>query len=422
MSATTPTRILTLDIVRGVAVMGILAMNIVGFAMPTQAYINPLAYGADSAADLASWAFSFVFIDGKMRGLFSFLFGASMLLVIQLAEESGDSPGAVTFARQLWLLMFGMIHYYFIWYGDILMGYALIGMAAWLFRDKEPRELIGWGMALLTIQLMVMGASAAYAHSLSAAVSGGSADAGTLKAWQDLGREIAVPSAAMLRDEFALFLGPWSGIAEYQLTERATMPFFFTFLFGWETLAYMLFGMAALKSGFLTGAWDNARYRRVAVTALAVAIPVYVLLAALLFADGFSVPGIFTYSFAATVPFRPLMLVAYAALIILATRRGGWLVDRVAATGRSAFSNYLGTSILMTGLFYGWGLGWFGSLGRLELWLVVAAMWLVMLAWSKPWLDRFAYGPLEWLWRSLARWKVQPFRKRRATAPAAAGA
>ncbi|HZB69249.1 MAG TPA: DUF418 domain-containing protein, partial [Sphingomicrobium sp.] len=204
--------------------------------------------------------------------------------------------------------------------------------------------------------------------------------------------------------------------------ERAFMPFFFSFIFGAETLAYMLFGMAALKSGFLTGAWDNARYRRVAVTALAVAIPVYMLLAALLLADGFSVPGIFTYSFTATVPFRPLMLVAYAALIILATRRGGWLVDRIAATGRSAFSNYLGTSILMTGLFYGWGLGWFGSLSRVELWLVVAAMWLVMLAWSKPWLDRFAYGPLEWLWRSLARWEIQPFRKRLGAAPAAAGA
>jgi uncharacterized protein len=411
MADTSNSRILTLDIVRGVAVMGILAMNIVGFAMPTQAYINPLAYGTESAADLASWAFSFVFIDGKMRGLFSFLFGASMLLVVELAEKSGDSPGAVTFARQLWLLLFGMIHYYFIWYGDILMGYALIGMAAWLFRDREPRELIGWGIALLTIQLMVMGASAAYAHSVAAAMAAGNADAGTLKAWAGLSRDVAIPTAAVLREEFALFLGPWSGVAEYQLTERATMPFFFTFLFGWETLAYMLFGMAALKSGFLTGAWDNARYRRVAVTALAVAIPVYVLLAVLLLADGFSVPGIFTYSFTATVPFRPLMLVAYAALIILATRRGGRLVGRIAATGRSAFSNYLGTSILMTGLFYGWGLGWFGTVSRIELWLVVAAMWLVMLAWSKPWLDRFAYGPLEWLWRSLARWKIQPFRK-----------
>ena len=422
MADTSKSRILTLDIVRGVAVMGILAMNIVGFAMIPQAYLNPLAYGVETSADLASWAFSFVFIDGKMRGLFSFLFGASMLLVIQLAEKSGDSPKRVTFARQLWLLLFGMIHYYLIWYGDILIGYALIGMAAWLFRDKEPRALIRWGIALVLVQLLVMGGSAAYGHMLSAEIASGNASPEKLKEWAEFSRDMAVPSAAVLREGMALFLGPWTGMVEYQLTERAFMPFFFSFIFGAETLAYMLFGMAALKSGFLTGAWDNARYRRVAVTALAVAIPVYMLLAALLLADGFSVPGIFTYSFTATVPFRPLMLVAYAALIILATRRGGWLVDRIAATGRSAFSNYLGTSILMTGLFYGWGLGWFGSLSRVELWLVVAAMWLVMLAWSKPWLDRFAYGPLEWLWRSLARWEIQPFRKRLGAAPAAAGA
>ena len=420
--ASTTSRILTLDIVRGVAVMGILAMNIVAFAMIPQAYINPLAYGTESAADLASWAFSFIFIDGKMRGLFSFLFGASMLLVIQLAQKSGDSARRVTFARQLWLLLFGMIHYYFIWFGDILIGYALIGMIAWLFRDKEPRALIRWGIALVAVQLLIMSGSAFYAHSLSAAIAGGDASPETLKEWAGLTRDIAVPSAQLLREEMALYLGSWWGIAEYQLTEKATSPLFFTFLFGWETLAYMLFGMAALKSGFLTGAWDNARYRRVALTALAVAIPAYALLAGLLLADGFTVPGIFTFLFTATVPFRPLMVVAYAALVILATRRGGWLVDRITATGRAAFSNYLGTSILMTALFYGWGLGWFGSLSRVELWPVVVAMWVVMLAWSKPWLERFQYGPLEWLWRSLARWELQPMRKRKSPAAVAAGA
>src|SRR3990170_5842893 len=100
MATTSARRIATVDIVRGVAVMGILAMNIVAFAMPPQAYLNPLAYGTESAADLASWAFSFVLVDGKMRGLFSFLFGASMLLVIQLAEKSGDPPRRITFRRQ----------------------------------------------------------------------------------------------------------------------------------------------------------------------------------------------------------------------------------------------------------------------------------------------------------------------------------
>ncbi|MCY7338469.1 MAG: DUF418 domain-containing protein [Sphingomonas bacterium] len=416
MTASTAARIATLDIVRGVAVMGILAMNIVAFAMPPQAYINPLAYGADSAADLASYAVSFVLIDGKMRGLFSFLFGASMLLVIQLAEKSGDSARRVTFRRQLWLLLFGMIHYYLIWYGDILIGYALIGMVAWLFRTKPPRVLIGWGVALVLVQLVIMTAIAAYAQSLSAAAAAPNPSVDTVAAWTELSRDVAVPGAALLRETMALYLGPWSEIVTYQVTEKPLMPIVFTFLFGWETLAYMLFGMAALKSGFLAGDWDDARYRKTALTGFAIAIPTYSICLALIFIDRSSVEGLFTWSFAATVPFRPVMVVAYAALIILLTRRGGPLVGRIAAAGRAAFSNYLGTSIVLTGLFYGWGFGLFGQFSRISLWLVVVAMWVLMLAWSKPWLDRFTYGPLEWLWRSLVRWELQPMRKPAPTA------
>jgi uncharacterized protein len=110
------------------------------------------------------------------------------------------------------------------------------------------------------------------------------------------------------------------------------------------------------------------------------------------------------------------MVVAFAALIILVTRNGGALVERVAAAGRAAFTNYLGTSILMTAFFNGWGLGWFGTLSRIELWLVVVAMWALMLIWSKLWLDRFQYGPFEWLWRSLSRWSPQPMARRPAAA------
>ena len=410
-TTTAATRLVTLDIVRGIAVMGILAMNIVAFAMIPAAYINPMAYGTEGAADLASWAVSFVFVDGKMRGLFSFLFGASMLLVIQLAAKSGDSPRRVTFRRQLWLLFFGMLHYFLIWYGDILVGYALVGMVAWFFRNKDPRSLIRWGIGLLVVQLLIIGGVAFSIHSLAAAMAANPSPDVTAQ-WAEMTREIAVPTAAILREDMALYLGPWSGIVEHQVTEKALMPVVFTFMFGWETLAYMLFGMAALRSGFLSGGWDNARYRKTALVCLASSIAVYVGLAALVYADGFSVPGLFTYAFAASVPFRPIMVIGYAALIILLTRPGGWLVDRIAAAGRAAFTNYLGASIIMTGLFYGWGLGWFGSLSRVELWIVVITMWVIMLAWSKAWLDRFAYGPFEWLWRSLARWQIQPMRKR----------
>src|SRR5688572_9151875 len=165
-----PPRIATLDIVRGVAVMGILAMNIVGFGMPPEAYLNPLAYGVDSDADLASWAFSFVLIDGKMRGLFSFLFGASLLLVIEKAEAKGESPARVHFARMLWLLLFGYLHFYFIWYGDILTGYATIGLLVWFFRRKEPRQLIFWGIIFVAIELLLfVGMAASFLYFSSAA-------------------------------------------------------------------------------------------------------------------------------------------------------------------------------------------------------------------------------------------------------------
>nr|MBA2466394.1 DUF418 domain-containing protein [Sphingomonas sp.] len=327
-------RLVTLDIVRGVAVMGILAMNIVAFAMIPAAYINPLAYGLEGAADLASWAISFVLVDGKMRGLFSFLFGASMLLVIQLAQKAGDSPRRVTFRRLWWLLVFGLLHYFLIWYGDILIGYALIGMLAWFFRDKEPRVLVRWGIGLLVVQLLVMGGLAFMIHSLSAAMAAPNPSAEVVQQWHEMTREIGVPSAAVLREQTALYLGPWSGLVEHQVIEKAAQPLAFTFLFGWETLAYMLFGMAALKTGFLTGGWDIARYRRTALICFGISIPVYLALAAFSYADGFSPAGLFTYAFAASVPVRPVMVVGYAALIILLTRRGGWLVDRIAAAGR----------------------------------------------------------------------------------------
>jgi uncharacterized protein len=411
-------RILTLDIVRGVAVMGILAMNIVAFAMPPQAYVNPLAYGADAPLDLAAYAFNFVLVDGKMRGLFSFLFGASMLLVIQRAEVAGKSAKSVTSRRQLWLLFFGMIHFYLIWYGDILIGYALIGMAAWLFRGKSVASLVAIGIALVAVQLLIMGGIAAYADSLASTIAAGKADAATIREWQGLARDVATPGAAKLQEIMGLYLGPWTGIVREQVTDHLFMPYVFALMFGWETLAYMLFGMAALKSGFLTGEWQGGTYAKVALIGLAISVPAYAILAALIFADGFTIEGLFAYSFAATVPIRPVMVASYAALIILLTRGGGSLVERIAATGRAAFTNYLGTSILMTGVFYGWGLGLFGALSRAELWLVVIAAWVVMLAWSKPWLDRFAYGPFEWLWRSLARWKLQPMRKRLAAARA----
>jgi uncharacterized protein len=213
----------------------------------------------------------------------------------------------------------------------------------------------------------------------------------------------------------ALFQGNWNGLVQQRLFARGLEPFLGAKFVIAETLAYMLFGMAALKSGFFRGEWAVARYRKWALVCFAIAIPAYAVIAWLLIRAGFTVPAVFTYVLAATTPVRPFMIVAIAATIILLTRKGGWLTQRIAAAGRAAFTNYLGTSILMTTLFYGYGFGLFGHLSRIQLWLPVVGAWIVMLLWSKPWLDRFNYGPFEWLWRSLARARFQPMRKAEAS-------
>jgi uncharacterized protein len=413
MATTSPVtdRIATLDIVRGAGVMGILAMNIVAFAMPIQAYMNPLAYGSEAPVDFAVYAFNFVLIDGKMRGLFSFLFGASMLLVIDRAEAKGESPASVHYRRMLVLLLFGAIHFYFIWFGDILFGYAMIGMVAYFFRNLAPRKLIAIGVVLVLVEFLMMAGMAAQVRDLAPKVAEPGVSAEVLRQWNEMTVWVRIPTPAEINQQMTLILGPWTGLAHSQLTKHTLEPLFFSLMFGPETLAYMLFGMAALKSGYFTGQWSDADYRRAAIRGYAIALPFYVLLVWLIFRSNFGVLGLTTYSMAATVLLRPFMIAAVAALVILLTRKGGWLTQRIAAAGRAAFTNYLGTSLLMTGLFYGWGFGLFGELGRAQLWLVVIAMWLVMLAWSKPWLDRFQYGPLEWLWRTLARGEIQPMRK-----------
>ncbi len=399
-------RIATLDIVRGVAVIGILAMNIVAFADVPAAYFNPLAQtAAVSTADLVTYAANFILFDGKMRGLFSFLFGASLLLMSETMALS------LVRRRLFWLLLFGAAHFFLIWWGDILITYAAIGFLALAFRNAGRRGLVAAAIVLIAIQFAIYVAMTLYSLDLQGPVLSGTATTDQLRSWEELTRDTIMPSPERRAEAIALYQGPWSSLVHHQVTEKAFFPVVGIFAFGWETLAYLLLGMAALKSGLMTGAWDDRRYRKWLLTGLAIVLPCYLVALRFLFRSEFSAPVVFMWSFAAASLLRPIMVVAIACLIILATRRGGALTQRIAAAGRAAFSNYLGTSIVMTGLFYGWGLGLFATLGRAELALIVIAAWGVMLLWSKPWLERYRYGPLEWAWRSLTLWRVQPFRR-----------
>jgi len=170
--------------------------------------------------------------------------------------------------------------------------------------------------------------------------------------------------------------------------------------------------MAAYRSGFLTGDWDDAAYRRLAGIAIPLGLAACGAIVAYDISSNFYIIGVFSAFVILATPFITAMALGYAALIILLTRHHGWLAQRIAAAGRCAFTNYLGTSLVATFVFYGWGLGLYGSFSRWQAWLLVPLVWLAMLAWSKPWLERFNYGPFEWAWRSLSRGALQPMRKK----------
>jgi uncharacterized protein len=385
--------------------MGILLANIAAFALPGAAYFSPLAWGGHGTAETAAWLTTFVFVEGKMRGLFSFLFGASMLLVIERAKAAGESPAKVHFSRMAVLFLFGLAHGYLIWWGDILAHYALVGAIAYVFANLRSERLLAAALTALVLTFAWGGLG------LLAMMDSAARDTPDAAAtWNDFAKTFGAPSSQWLATEIGAMQGPWTSQVDYRWDHQEN-PLELLKIFGIETLAAVLFGMWAYRSGFVTGAWERARYRRIAIFCLGLAWGAYLLLGLTTISQGFDQRWVFFGSIVATVPFRILGTIGYAALVILAIHPGGWLTERLAAVGRAAFTNYLGTSILVTAIFYGWGLGQFARWDRATIYLVPPVIWLIMLLWSKPWLERYRYGPFEWLWRSLARFQLQPMRK-----------
>ena len=403
-------RHISLDAMRGFAVMGILAMNIIGFAMPEWAYISPAAYGTDTLADKIAWAFSFVLIDGKMRGLFSLLFGASMMLIIDRAVAKGESAAQIHYRRMAWLALFGLAHYFFIWFGDILFLYAIIGMIAFRFRNWPPAKLIKVALIIFVLGLALWGLQFGGLQLFQYFATRADASADMARQFREL--MDSADLAFNLAPDLALHRGSYAAITMSRLDDWAE-PLLLVVQSASETLPLMMIGMAMQKSGFLTGAWAAADYWRWAMRMVPVGLLLTLALAVWMVAVDFDrITALAIFYFWGGIP-RMLVTIGYAALLLLLIDhyRNHPTLARVAAAGRAAFSNYLGTSIAMTTIFYGYGFGLFGNVGRAGLWLFVLGAWAVMLLWSKPWLMTFHYGPLEWLWRSLARGKIQAMRR-----------
>lgn len=409
----TSPRIPAMDVLRGCAVMGIVWMNITAFAMPQNAYFNPAVSGWLGAGDIAFWAVSLILVDGKMRGLFAMLFGASMLLLVEKEEMAGRDGRRTQMIRSGWLFVLGCVHFFALWWGDILRVYAIVSLFALLFAALDPLDLVKRAFLCFLLQFLLLAAFVASLHLWSHAAAAPDASVAMRDGFAHFMTALSDPASATTQAEIATYRSGFGAILQMKL---AAFPgeWLWGFLFtAFETLGFMLLGMAMLKGGFLTGSWDAAQYRSTARHCFLIGVPAMMAMALWVGLGGFAPLTTYGVALAWSLPFRIPLSVGWAALILwlLARNRTSPWVGRVAAAGRMTLSNYLGTSLVMTALFYGWGAGLFAHVRPALLPLFVLAAWAVMLLWSQPYANRFAMGPAEWLWRSLVAGKPQRIRK-----------
>jgi len=396
-------------------VLGILAVNIAGFAGPMDTTDGPALSlaGHASFADEASFAAIFLLFEGKMRALFSLLFGASMLLLIERTEKRPRNSSLVgeklQTRRLLWLAAFGYLHYIALWWGDILFDYAVCGLLALTLRRLPVRALVGLGLAgfaawHLAFALDSLSTILAEEH-LRARIASAAEHASVTQ-------DLAAAQLRIAHDMAQSHLG-FIAQARAKLATAPDWPLVVTLYTIGETLPLMLLGMALHRTGFFAGRWPRRWLLALATGGLTLGLGWALALLGWAWLRHFP-PLTMPHILASWAGGEHLALaLAYAALLMLAAPRllESGIGARLAAAGRMAFSNYLLTSLMMGAIFQGWGLGLEGKVSRVAQLGLVALGWALMLGWSKPWLARFQQGPLEWAWRSLSEWRVGGFRK-----------
>lgn len=435
-------RLSAVDTLRGFALLGILAMNIVAFGLPLEAYMNPVnevvnRYAGEftGANAIIYYVCSYVF-SLKMMTIFSMLFGAGVVMMDtragtreRMAAPSGSRANpprfaAIYYRRLLWLFLFGMVHAYIIWFGDILVAYALCGLVLYPMRRLRPRTLIAIGGALIVVMILV-GAGMAYgfkymdgaaAEAQAVADAGGTLSAeqeGILKGWKEVSEDFN-PSPEGVAANVARFRGGPSEVlgvnAEYAVTFQT---FYFLINTMWWSAGVMLIGMALMRLGVFAAARSTGFYVRLALAGYAVGAAFTFLGLRHDFAHGFQPVPLFMVGLPLHSVGSLATALGHVGAVMLACKRGAapWLMRRLAAVGRMAFTNYVMQSLICTTIFYGWGLGQYARHERAEVYVVVVAVWALQLLLSPWWLARYQYGPAEWVWRSLTYWKRQPMRR-----------
>ena len=381
-------RIHSLDLIRGFAVLGILIMNITSFSQIGMAYMNPTIGAGLEGYNQYFHGFNYIFADTRFMSIFSMLFGAGVVLFTQRIEAKGERVAALHYKRMFWLLIFGLTHAYFIWVGDILVAYAICGSLVFFFRKKSIRTLfiIAIILFLIPISLNFM------------TYYGMPKDA--------LERTFAFfyPSTEQIAAQTKIMQGSYIEQMPLRIEnalELQTLVFMINTF--WRTSAMMLLGMILYRKGILSADKSTAYYNNMIWLGFVPGLIISSLGLNQVYSSDWS--GAYVMNIGANYKFVSglLMALGYIGLVIWIYKKGIFkkLQNRLQATGRMAFTNYIGMSLICTLIFNGHGLGLFGTFDRLQQFLIVIGLWVIMLIISPLVLKKYQFGPLESMWRKL---------------------
>ncbi len=422
-------RIVILDSLRGIAILGILLMNIPGFALPDPVINDPSVLNEWGTINFKTWYFIDWFMEGSQRALFSMLFGAGIILFIsrQQKKSEGLYPADYFFRRQLWLLVFGLFNaFILLWFWDILFHYACLGMIAFVFRRLSVKGLIIAAIICLSVQTarenvdayrdrkhIYRGeAIAKIDTTVTKLTDEQKADMGPMTEMKEKSSEKG--KIKTMEKSLKSMRGSYGDLYEYQSERSLRGEFYYTYFGAGDILLFMFLGMALFKSGVLMGQASAKVYWIMFIAGMGIGLTLSYFRLQPLIDYKFNF-----YEYTKNVYFefyeisRAVRAIGIFGLIMLLYKSGWfkWFFALMRPVGQMAFTNYLMQSFLVGLFFYGIGFGMFGKLQRFEIYYVVAATWLLQIIWSHIWLKFFRFGPLEWAWRSLTYWKIQPFVK-----------
>lgn len=426
-------RIVQIDVLRGLAVLGIYLVNVISFGLPYGAYPFPTLLGEAQQANIAFWAFSEVAVEGTMRGLFSMLFGASAMIFLSEAKLASSGLELVDryYRRTLLLMLFGILHAYFLlWPYDVLYAYGLFGLFLFPLRKLKPATLL-----LIGCLILVVGDIEIYRTSpdTNADISSDILDAAeTLEhqAPDSQEPEVVAPDPAReaalardkewfretvlveMEDDIALHRAGYNRIFTGQIPDVIDQHS--TYIYNhhiFDIGGMMLIGMALFKLGILSGKRSLVFYLVMAVAGYLIGGMARVHSVYTELVHGFDLTGLETsggidYDFG-----RLPVTLGHIGVIGLLCHfsRFDRLTRLLAAVGRLALTNYIMQTVISIFLFFGFGFSLFGVLERYELLYVCLGVWAFQIVFSVAWLKYYKYGPLEWLWRTLIYGQPQPF-------------